>query len=255
LSLYINILVVIFGLIVGSFLNVCISRLPRGRSIVRPRSRCPKCGQPISAFDNIPVLSFIILKGRCRSCHERISPQYPIVEITSSLLLLLAYRKFGLTLQFAGYGYFMLALLVIFATDAMERVIPDRVTYPSIVIGLAFSALNREIVSGLTGAAAGFALLLLVAWFGRFLFRKEAMGGGDVKLAAMIGAFLGWRMLLVSLFLAFFTGALVGVVIMLVRGRGKGSEVAFGPFMAVGAVAALLFGETILQAYLRFLGR
>ncbi len=255
MSVYVDIVIVIFGLIVGSFLNVCISRLPEGKSVVRPRSRCPSCGHPIRALDNIPVLSFIILKGRCRSCRERISLQYPIVEIASALFLLLAYRRFGLSLQFAGYGYFMLALLVIFGTDVKERVIPDRVTYPSIVIGLAFSALNREVVSGLVGMAAGFGLLLVVAWFGRLLFRKEAMGGGDVKLAAMVGAFLGWRMLLVSLFLAFFTGAILGALIMLVRGRGKGSEVAFGPFIAFGAVVALFFGRTILEAYLRFLLR
>jgi leader peptidase (prepilin peptidase)/N-methyltransferase len=245
--------IVLLGLAVGSFLNVCIYRLPEGKSIVRPRSHCPGCGHLIGALDNIPVLSFVILGGRCRHCGERISLQYPLVEMACPAVLVLVYNQFGLTLEFFGYGLFALGLLVIFFTDVNKRIIPDKVTYPGIIVGLVFSALKKDILSGLVGAALGFGLLLFVAWFGKMLFRKDAMGGGDVKLAAMAGAFLGWKLLLVGLFLAFVLGALVGAVFLAVRGRGRGSEIAFGPFIAVGAVLSLFWGEEILASYIRFI--
>ena len=245
--------IALLGLAIGSFLNVCIYRLPEGKSIVRPRSACPGCGHLIAALDNIPVLSFLILRGRCRHCGMRISLQYPLVEILCPLILILVYRQFGFSLGFFGYGVFALGLVVIFFTDVNRRIIPDRVTYPGIVLGLVFRAFSSDILTGLIGAAAGFGLLLLVAWFGRLLFRKEAMGGGDIKLAAMVGAFLGWKLLLVGLFLSFLIGALVGGVFLLVRGKDRGSEIAFGPFIAAGALVSLFRGADILAAYLHFI--
>lgn len=247
--------IVLLGLAIGSFLNVCIYRLPEGESIVRPRSHCPGCGTLIQARDNIPVLSYLLLKGRCRSCGMKISPQYPFVEVAAPLLLVLVYRRFGSSLEFFGYGFFALALLVVFFTDLNKRIIPDKVTYPSIVLGLVFSGLNREILSGLIGMAAGFGLLLCVAWLGKLTFRKDAMGGGDVKLAAMVGAFLGWKLLFVSLFLAFLLGATFGGMVLLFRGRSRGTEVAFGPFIAIGAVVSLFWGAEILASYIRFVWR
>jgi leader peptidase (prepilin peptidase)/N-methyltransferase len=247
--------IILFGLAAGSFLNVCIYRLPEGKSIVRPRSRCPGCGKLIGALDNIPVLSFILLKGRCRHCSTRISLQYPLVELVTPLLLVLVYHSFGLTLEFFGYSLFALGLVVVFFTDVNRRIIPDKVTYPFIVLGLAYSALSGNMIGGLIGAASGFGLLVFVAWFGRLLFKKDAMGGGDVKLAAMVGAFLGWKLLLTSLFLAFVMGALFGGVFLIARGRSKGTEVAFGPFIAVGAIVSLFWGAEILAAYIGFVWR
>lgn len=244
--------ITLLGLAIGSFLNVCIYRLPEGKSIVRPRSACPGCGHLIGALDNVPVFSFLFLRGKCRHCGMRIDLQYPLVEIMCPLILIVIYRQFGLSLEFFGYGLFALALLVIFFTDLDKRMIPDRVTFPGIVLGLVFRALSRDVVSGLAGAALGFGLLLFVAWFGKMLFRKEAMGGGDIKLAAMVGAFLGWKLLLVGLFLAFVVGAFIGGVFLLVRGRDRGSEIAFGPFIAAGAMASLFWGADILALYLRF---
>lgn len=247
--------VILLGLTIGSFLNVCIYRLPEGRSIIKPRSFCPKCGERIRALDNIPVLSYLLLKGRCRNCGQRISLQYPVVETASALLLVLLYRRFGLSMQFLGYGIFTLALLVVFFTDLNKRIIPDRVTYPSIALGLAFAAFNREIVGSLLGMVLGFGILLIAALFGRLIFRKEAMGGGDIKLAALVGAFLGWRLLLVSLFLAFLLGAILGGVLMALRGKARGSEIAFGPFIVAASIVGLFWGAELIAAYLRFLWR
>jgi len=255
LDIFIYAGVILLGLTIGSFLNVCIYRLPEGKSIVRPRSFCPKCGERIRALDNIPVLSYLLLRGRCRGCGERISLQYPLVEIVSALVLVILYREFGLSVRFIGYSFFTLALLVVFFTDLNKRIIPDRVSYPSIVVGLIFSAVTREIVSGLLGMALGFVILLFAAWLGKLIFRKEAMGGGDIKLAAMVGAFLGWKLLLVSLFLAFVFGAVLGSVLMVLRGRKEGSEIAFGPFIVAGSIVALFWGAELVAVYMRVLWR
>lgn len=247
--------IVLFGLAIGSFLNVCIHRLPSDKSIVRPGSHCPKCGEPIRSRDNIPVLSYLLLKGRCRNCGQRISFRYPVVEVASALMLVLVYMKFGPTIEFFGYGYFCLALLVIFFTDIDKRIIPDRVIYPSLVLGLIFTALTREIVSGLLGMVLGFCVLFFVGWLGRLIFKKEAMGGGDIKMAAVVGIFLGWKLLLVSLFLSVVLGAVVGAAIMALRGKKGGSEIPFGSFIAVGSIISLFWGAQLIRIYLGYLWR
>lgn len=247
--------IIVFGLAIGSFLNVCIHRLPSGKSIVRPGSHCPKCGEAIRSRDNIPVLSYLLLKGKCRNCGGRISFRYPVVEVASALMLVLIYMRFGPTIEFFGYGYFCLALLVIFFTDIDKRIIPDRVVYPSLVLGLVFTALTREIVSGLLGMVLGFCVLLFVGWLGRLIFRKEAMGGGDIKMAAVVGIFLGWKLLLVGLFLSVVLGAVVGAVIMAMRGKEGGSEIPFGSFMAIGSIVSLFWGAQLITIYLGYVWR
>lgn len=251
--------IILFGLAIGSFLNVCIHRLPSGKSIVKPGSHCPKCGEPIRSRDNIPVLSYLLLKGRCRNCGGRISFRYPVVEVTSALILVLVYMKFGPTIEFFGYGYFCLALLVIFFTDIDKRIIPDSVIYPSLVLGLPFTlfftALTEERVSGLLGMVLGFCVLLFVGWFGRLIFKKEAMGGGDIKMAAVVGIFLGWKLLLVSLFLSVVLGAVVGAAIMAIRRKEDGSEIPFGSFIAIGSVVTLFWGAQLIRIYLGYVWR
>jgi leader peptidase (prepilin peptidase)/N-methyltransferase len=174
------------------------------------------------------------------------------VEIASAALLVWVYARFGLSIELLGYGFFCLALLAIFVIDLKTRLIPDRVTYPSIVVGIIFALLARQIVPGLIGMVLGFCLLLFVALVGRLIFRKDAMGGGDIKLAAMVGMFLGWKLLLVGLFLAFLMGAVVGGIAMATGKKKRGSEIAFGPFIAVGSVLALFWGMKLLNLYLYF---
>lgn len=247
--------IALFGLAIGSFLNVCIYRLPSGKSIVRPGSHCPQCGDPIRPRDNIPVLSYLILRGRCRNCGQRISPRYPVVEIATALILVLVYKRFGPTIEFFGYGFFSLALLVIFFTDIDKRIIPDRVIYPSLVLGLVFTTLTREILSGILGMLLGFCVLLLVGWLGRLIFKKEAMGGGDMKMAAVVGVFLGWKLLAVGLFLSVVLGAVVGGVIVAMRGKEGGSEIPFGSFIAIGSMISLFWGAQLISIYLGYVWR
>ena len=235
------------GAVIGSFLNVCIHRLPRRESLAFPGSHCPSCGKPIRAYDNIPILSFLLLRGRCRSCKTRISWQYPLVELLNGLGYLFLAFKFGWTLENIFYALFISSLLVITFIDFHYQIIPDRITYPGIAVGLIGSAtvLPDGIQNALIGLALGGLLFYAVAWVSR-----GGMGGGDIKLIAMIGAFLGWTNVLLTILISSFLGSVVGIFLMLFHGKDRKYPVPFGPFLAMGAILSLFFGREMIRWYL-----
>lgn len=240
----------IFGLMLGSFLNVCISRLPKGQSIVRPPSHCFSCNTPIHWYDNIPVVSYLILGGRCRACRAPYSPRYLFVELITGLVfawLAWAYGDnpplLGSRLVFAGL------LIALFATDLETQRLPNVLTLPGIALGLVFSIwLPPGIQSSLIGAALGAFVLLAIRWLWKRAMGVDAMGLGDVKMMAMIGAFLGWQQVWLVLFLSSISGAVLGMLFM-TRGRSVQSKLPFGTFLALAAFVAALRGEAIVSWY------
>lgn len=244
----------IFGTFVGSFLNVCIFRLPTHQSVVTPRSHCPSCKHPIAYYDNIPLISFIILRRKCRKCKAAISYQYPLVELLAGLLSLIFTIKCG----FTGLNYFVCftfsaALLAITVIDIKHRIIPDRITLPGIGVGLLISFLvpNLTFLDSLIGTVAGGGSLLLVAGGYYLLTKHEGMGLGDVKLLAMMGAFLGWRSILFIIMVGSFSGALVGITLMTLKKKGRRYAIPFGPFLSLGALSYLLYGREIIHWYIQ----
>ena len=249
-----DVLIFILGLIVGSFSNVCIYRIPRNESIIYPASHCPKCRSKIKPVDNIPLLSFILLKGRCRNCKSKISIQYPIVEFLTGLIYLIVYRIYGLSIQSLIYIILSSALIIIAFIDLNEQIVPDVISLPGIVIGfiISFFVPYISFINSALGVLVGGGIILIIGLAGSVIFKKEAMGGGDVKLAAMIGAFLGWRYIIISLFLGFFLGALVGIVLILSKIKSREDTVPFGPFIVLGSFITLLCGEKIISWYIGF---
>jgi leader peptidase (prepilin peptidase) / N-methyltransferase len=246
----------LLGAVVGSFLNVVILRLPQeGGSIAFPPSHCPVCRSPIRWHDNIPILSFLLLRGRCRRCAVRISWQYPLVEAAMALLSLALFRQFGPTPLFLGYFFFAAALLVIICIDFRHQIIPDVISLPGIAAGLAFSLLNPLLTwqDSLLGVLIGGGSFYLVALFYYLCTRREGMGGGDIKLLAMIGAFLGWQSLPFVVLSSSLTGLLAGLWAMRSQGRGGRTVIPYGPFLALGALLYLFFRQEILELAGRFL--
>jgi leader peptidase (prepilin peptidase)/N-methyltransferase len=245
-------LIFLFGLCIGSFLNVCIYRLPSSMSIVSPsRSICPKCNSAISFYDNIPVFSYLWLKGRCRHCQASISLRYPMVELLTGIIALDIFFMFGLTPAGIIYFIFISSLLVITFIDIDHQIIPDVITLPGIPIGLAVSFVLPAITfkTSLLGMLAGGGSLWIVAWTYSLITRKEGMGGGDIKLLAMIGAFIGWKGVIFAIFAASVAGTFVGLTVMLVKGKNLKFAIPFGPFLSIGAMSYLFFGEKILAWY------
>ena len=265
----------LYGLVVGSFLNVCIHRLPRRESVVRPRSHCPQCAKPIASYDNIPLVSYLLLRGRCRHCRARISPLYFFVELASGLLALLLYSVFGLTVAFAKAATLGAALLVLTVTDWRERLLPDRVTFPGMALGLAFSLvvpvndgaglfLTRlagldgisvrldSPLDSLLGALFGAGLLHLL---GEVYFRlrgREGMGFGDVKMMAMVGFFLGPKLALLTISLGSAVGAVLGLAFISASGKSSAYELPFGSFLGAAALVAMVWERAILDWYLGY---
>jgi leader peptidase (prepilin peptidase)/N-methyltransferase len=241
----------ILGLAVGSFLNVCIHRLPRKQSIVSPGSRCARCGYALRWFDNVPVLSYMLLRGRCRKCRDRISIRYPVVELLTMAVFVAHYIVLGADILLVPRLLFASSLIVLFAIDLEHRLLPNVITLPGIVVGFAFRLLVAPgPVSSLVGILVGGGVLWLI---GEVYYRyagQEGMGGGDVKMLAMIGAFLGWELTLVTLVLSSVLGSLAGIL-MLATGRG-GMKYAlpYGTFLALGALTASLAGSDILSWYI-----
>jgi leader peptidase (prepilin peptidase)/N-methyltransferase len=242
----------VFGLMVGSFLNVCISRLPAGESVVSPRSRCPNCRMLIAWYDNIPVISYLVLGGKCRKCRTPISAIYPAVEIVTAFAFVLQGLVVGMDGPLlAARLVFTSMLIVLFGTDLHTMRLPNVITYPGIVLGLALSFfLPPGVVASVIGAAVGAAIPWLIRWAWFRASGVEAMGLGDVKMLAMIGAFLGWQQVWVTLFIASVTGAIVGVALLRGGGRMMSSRLPFGTFLAVAAFAASLVGDALVHWYL-----
>jgi leader peptidase (prepilin peptidase) / N-methyltransferase len=244
-------LVVVFGLMIGSFLNVVIARVPERRSIWAPRSACPGCGAAIAWYDNIPVLSFLMLRARCRACATPIPWRYPIVEIATAVLLGAAWLTFGATLEFVIAAALLASLVAITAIDLRHQIIPDVISLPGIVAGaLANVASGRlpwtEVGLGIVlGAGIFFAILVAGSWYAG----QEAMGLGDVKLAAMLGAFLGWKVLLFSAFLSSLIGGILAAAMMATGSLGRRDPIPFGPFLAAGGATGLFWGERVVRWY------
>lgn len=268
--------VAVFGLALGSFLNVCIVRIPRGESIVTPRSHCPRCGRPILWFDNLPVLSYLVLRARCRHCRRRISPLYPLVELLTAALLVASFASYGLTPEFIKYGMLSMLLLVLIFTDILSRSIPHSVTLVGTAAGLSLSLLvpvdNRPVewalgrlglalegsASSLAGSVAG-----ALAGGGFFhvarevfyrLRHKEGLGFGDVMLMLMVGSFLGMPLTLLTIFLGSLFGTLVALPVYLISPRFRDYEWPYGSFLGAAAIYASLGGPALLAAYLRWWG-
>ncbi len=241
----------VLGAMVGSFLNVCIVRLPDEASIVRPPSHCPRCKTPIQWYDNVPIVSWLLLRGRCRKCGEGISIQYPLIEAATALLWAGAAWCFGLTLEGLTAAVFGTILLGIAVTDAKHYLIPDEYTWGGLVVGLALAWRGGldGFLEALLGAVVGFALLYGVAWAGEKAFGREAMGGGDIKMMAMVGAFVGWKGVLLTI----FGGALIGTLVWVPISLWKKKLVPFGVFLAAAAAITYLYGDPILEWYLGFL--
>ena len=246
-------LVFMFGMCIGSFLNVCIYRLPSSMSIINPsRSFCPQCNSAIQFYDNIPVFSYLWLKGRCRNCKASISLRYPLVELMTGILAIAILFMFGLTLEGFVYFIFISSLLVITFIDIDHKIIPDIISLPGIPIGLAASFVLPDITfkSSLIGLLVGGGSLLLVAWTYSLITHKEGMGGGDIKLLGMIGTFIGWKGVIFTIFAASLAGTLVGIIVMLLKGKNLKFAIPFGPFLSIGAMSYVFFGEKVIFWYL-----
>jgi leader peptidase (prepilin peptidase) / N-methyltransferase len=243
-------ILIVLGLTVGSFLNVCIHRIPREQSLMFPPSRCPGCEHRLSWFENIPVLSYAVLGGRCRKCRSRISIRYPLVELATMALFIVHGEVFGWSALLVPRLLFACAMVVLFAIDLEHHLLPNVITLPGIAIGLISSAvLPPGLVNALIGAAIGGGVLWLI---GEAYYRysgHEGMGGGDVKMLAMIGAFLGWKLVLVTLVLSSFAGSLIGVAVIALKRGGMKYALPYGTFLALGALVASLAGDAIVNWY------
>ncbi len=254
-SMLLNWYIFFLGMCIGSFLNVCIHRLPIGKSIVRPASSCPVCGKAIGWYDNIPLISYIILRGRCRGCRTAISIRYPLVELLCGLFALITWLQFGFGVPAPVYFIFIAALLVITFIDIDHRIIPDIISLPGIPLGFLASLALPQITwsDSLIGIGVGGGSLLAIAWGYQFFTGKDGMGGGDIKLLAMIGAFLGWKGVCFTIMTSSLIGTIVGIILMLRAGKGMKMALPFGPFLAIGAIAYLFLGPGLIEWYFNLL--
>jgi len=252
-------LVFIAGSIIGSFLNVCIYRMPRKESIIFPGSRCASCKKPISWYDNIPLLSYILLKGKCRLCNSKISFRYFLVELISALAFLVLFINFGFSYIFGVYSLLTFALIVITFIDLEFQIIPDSVSIGGIFLGIALSGLvpilqhsftwKIALINSILGVLAGGGVIYLTGVLGNFIFKKESMGGGDVKLMAMLGAFLGWKIALLIFFLAPFFGTPAGLYVKFIK---KEDIIPYGPYISLAGFVAMIWGQRILSLLLPY---
>lgn len=241
-----------YGAVIGSFLNVCICRMPKNESVVSPPSHCPTCDYVLRWYDNIPIFSYLLLKGRCRGCGGRISPQYPLVELVNGLLTLALFLRFGLSLGFAVLFVFCSALVVVTFIDLEHQIIPDRITLPGIVLGFAVSFFIPQLgwLNSLIGILAGGGSLLLVSMGYQAIAKRDGMGGGDVKLLAMMGAFLGWKAILFIVFVSSLLGSVIGLTVMFAKKKDSTLAIPFGPFLASAAVIYVFYGRRLIFWYL-----
>lgn len=248
---------VILGLCVGSFLNVVIARIPERRSIISPGSACPRCRTPIAWYDNLPVLSYALLRGRCRSCRESISWRYPAVEIACGILFALAYRRFEPGTALVSALILLAGLVAITAIDLDHQIIPDVLSLPGIVLGILLSLAPGGIgwVPSLLGVLVGGGVFVMIIAGSLLVIGQAGMGVGDVKLGAMLGAFLGWKLALLSILLSMLMGGPLAVTLLATGKKGRKDPIPFGPFLALGGLISLFWGEAVLAWYFaQFLG-
>jgi leader peptidase (prepilin peptidase)/N-methyltransferase len=240
-----------FGAIVGSFLNVCIHRLPRQKSIVSPGSACPSCGRSLAWHDNIPILSYVVLRGRCRGCGSRIAVRYPVVEAVTALLFGFCWWQFGPSVLFVSRALFAAALVALFAIDLEHHLLPNVITLPGIVVGFAFSLLGPPgWLDSLLGILLGGGILFAIAELYYRARHEEGLGMGDVKMLAMIGAFLGWKLAIVTLMMASVAGSVIGLALIATRRGDMKYALPFGTFLALGAGLSATVGPDLLDWYL-----
>ena len=269
----IGVFAALFGLVIGSFLNVCIVRIPQEKSIVVPASACPKCGAPIKPWDNIPVVSWLLLGGRCRGCKEPISWMYPVVELLTGALFLGCYLAFGLTTEALKWAVFSALLVVLVFTDMRDRILPNVINYSGFAAGLLLSLVTKpsdgvalwiakrvfdfpppapviSLADALLGAAFGSGLLWLVAEFYFRLRKREGMGLGDVKMMLMAGAFLGLKRTLLTILAGSVLGSVLGLAFMMAKRKDSDYELPFGTFLGMAAVLVMFFGTPLVNWYL-----
>jgi len=244
----------VLGAFVGSFLNVCIWRLPRSQSIVRPRSACPHCRHPIAWYDNVPLVSYALLGARCRHCRKPVHWRYPLVEALGGLAAVVTFQRFGVGLTGLVYLAFVWALIVASAIDFEHQIIPDEISVGGLVLGLVLSPLIPRLhgtdhaltalMRSFAGALAGGGLLYVTGTLGSWLFRKEAMGGGDVKLLAMAGSLLGWKLVTLTFFLAPVLALIPGLAVLVFR---RSHVIPYGPFLSLALVVSLFYGQAMIQ--------
>ena len=239
-----------FGLVVGSFANVCIYRLPKKESVVIPRSHCPSCHSTLRPLDNIPLISYLILGGKCRNCAIRISLIYPTIEAITALLMLAGLLRFGTSLEFFVYALVATSLVIITAIDIKHQIIPDVITIPGIAFGLIVGIYTIGYNDSLLGLFLGSGLFYLLA-----VLSNGGMGGGDIKYIAAIGALLGWQKVLLVIFIGAFLGSIVGLFLIIIQKKSRKSTIPFGPFLAVGTLITLFYGNSLIRVYLEYFGR
>ena len=241
----------VLGLIVGSFLNVCIYRIPKGKSVVTPPSSCPSCGGRIKWYDNVPLLSYFLLKGRCRYCGERIPLRYPLVELLTAVLTLGVVWRFGFSLSALYYLLLTYVLVVISFIDLDTMLVPVKLCYFTMLAGILFSFFIPEVSlkGSVLGASFGAGLILFIIETYAVFTGKEGMGYGDANIMAVVGAFVGWQKVLLALFIASFVGSLVGISYILLKGKNLKAAIPFGPFLSIGGYATVIFGDKLLEWY------
>jgi len=266
-----KIIVFIFGSAIGSFLNVCIHRMPQGESIVWPRSHCPKCKQRIPAYDNIPFLSYLVLGGRCRFCKQKISLKYPFVELLTAVTFVIFYSYFGLSYNFIIYTLFACGLIIVTFVDIEHRIIPDEISLGGIVVGFILTSIkgfnlhpftidSKPMLNSFLGIIVGGGVLYLTGFVFDVVYFKllkkpaiqgetESMGGGDIKLLAAIGAFIGWKKTLLTFFLAPFFGAIVGIINLITK---KDHTIPYGPFLSFTSIISLFWADKIISLLVGF---
>ncbi|MEW6457167.1 MAG: prepilin peptidase [Acidobacteriota bacterium] len=248
----IRLFIVVVGLVWGSFLNVLIFRIPRDLNIIKPRSFCPSCGKKIKWYDNIPVLSYIFLGGKCRNCYQKISVRYPVVEIITSSSFLIVYERYYYSFYFIGSLIFVSALIALAFIDLEHQILPDVITIPGFIFFSAYSVANPFLGFKhlILGALVGSGTLLLIYLIYLWLRKEEGLGFGDIKMMLLVGAFLGWRKSLLTLIIASFLGAMVGVIMIVFKKKGLKFALPFGTFLSLSAFLSLLYGDIIIDFYL-----
>jgi leader peptidase (prepilin peptidase)/N-methyltransferase len=243
----------LFGAAIGSFLNVVIYRMPEGMSLIKPNSFCPNCKKPIEWFENIPVISYIFLRGKCSGCHSQISIRYPLVEIITGCLFLYSFIHFRLSIDFFFFIFFFCSLIIVSSIDFSHQIIPDIISMPGIFIGLIFQIIKSNFMPGLIGILFGGGLIFLIRIIGGKVYKKEVMGMGDVYLTAMIGAFVGFPLILPAIFIAALIGSILGIIFIISTKQSRESPIPFGPFLSIGGILTIILHQKIIDVF-AFLG-